>query len=99
MGCLPSPFPGQARRKEAPHAMRIRLLKREYSGEVEGMEARRRSDLGRSDSGDAMKLHTSVDTFGVLVRLESSTEGDAHDVKGRKGYKVNRPGFSGAPVT
>jgi hypothetical protein len=34
-----------------------------------------------------MKLYTSVDTFGVLVRLDLSTEGDVHNVKGRKGYK------------
>jgi hypothetical protein len=41
-----------------------------------------------------MKLHTSVDTFGVLVRLEPSTEGDVHDVKGRKGYKAETKGLS-----
>ena len=41
-----------------------------------------------------MKLHTSVDTCGVLVSLEPSTEGDAHDIKGRKGYKAETQGLS-----
>jgi hypothetical protein len=45
MGCLATQNPGLPRRKEAPHAIGIRLYGDQYSRVVEGMEGRR-CDLG-----------------------------------------------------